>query len=255
MSSLSGKNFLVTGVANSKSIAWAISKELVSEGANIALTYVNEAIEKRVRPLAEELGGVDVFPLDVASDESVEKLFAALSEKWGSMDGLVHSIAFAEREDLARSFSETSRSGFLKALEISAYSLIQLSKFASGLMTNGGSIVTLTYLGSEKVIPNYNVMGVAKAALEASVRYLAAELGEKGIRVNALSPGPIKTLAASGIRGFKEMLSAFANKCPMKRNVSAEEVASAAKFLLSKDSRGITGEVIYVDCGYNIMGM
>lgn len=256
MGRFSGKKVLVLGVANERSIAHSITTELVREGATVALTYMNEAIEKRVRPIAEELGIKHVYQCDVQNEEHIDKLFADLKDAWGSLDGMVHSIAFADREDLSRRFVETSRSGFQLALDVSAYSLVSLSKRAEQLMSaGGGSIVTLTYLGSERVVKNYNVMGVAKAALEASVRYLAYELGEKGIRVNAISAGPIKTLAASGIAGFKDMLSAFAEKAPLRRNTSLEDVAKASLFMLGDDSSGVTGETLYVDCGFNIMGM
>ncbi len=252
---LAGKKYLVLGVANDKSIAWAITQALAAEGATLALTYVNEAIERRVRPLAEEVKCDTVLPCDVASDESLDKLFADIKAKWGTIDGVVHSVAFAEKDDLSNRFSKTTRAGFKLALDVSAYSLIAVAGRAEPLMTAGGSILTLTYLGSQRVIPNYNVMGVAKAALEASVRYLAADLGATQIRVNAISAGPIKTLAAAGIPHFRDMLTAFAEKAPLKRNVSLEDVAQAGLFYLSSASSGITGEVTYVDCGYSVVGM
>lgn len=255
MKPLSGKKFVVLGVANERSIAHSITTALHEQGAELALTYVNEAIEKRVRPIAEELGIKSVFHCDVQNDEHIDKLFADLKDQWGSIDGVVHSVAFAEREDLNRRFVETSREGFKLALDVSAYSLVAIAKRAESLMTEGGSIITLTYHGSQKVVKNYNVMGVAKAALEASVRYLAADLGEKGIRVNAISAGPIKTLAASGIPQFKEMLNSFAEKAPLRRNTSLEDVAETACFLLGNGSKGITGDILYVDCGFNIIGM
>ncbi len=255
MGRFSGKKVLVLGVANERSIAHSITTELVKEGATVALTYVNEAIEKRVRPIAEELGIKHVYQCDVQNEEHIDKLFAEIKDAWGSLDGMVHSIAFADREDLSRRFVETSRAGFQLALDVSAYSLVTLSKRAEKLMSEGGSIITLTYLGSQRVVKNYNVMGVAKAALEASVRYLAYELGEKGIRVNAVSAGPIKTLAASGIAGFKDMLSVFAEKAPLRRNTSLEDVAKASLFLLGHDASGVTGETMYVDCGFNTIGM
>lgn len=255
MGRFTGKKVLVLGVANERSIAHSITTELVKEGATVALTYVNEAIEKRVRPIAEELGIKHVYQCDVQNEEHIDKLFAELKETWGNLDGMVHSIAFADREDLSRRFVETSRAGFQLALDVSAYSLVTLSKRAEKLMSEGGSIITLTYLGSQRVVKNYNVMGVAKAALEASVRYLAYELGEKGIRVNAVSAGPIKTLAASGIAGFKDMLSAFAEKAPLRRNTSLEDVAKASLFLLGDGASGVTGETMYVDCGFNTIGM
>lgn len=255
MKPLSGKKFVVLGVANERSIAHSITTALHEQGAELALTYVNEAIEKRVRPIAEELGIKSVFHCDVQNDEHIDKLFADLKDQWGKIDGVVHSVAFAEREDLNRRFVETSREGFKLALDVSAYSLVAIAKRAESLMTEGGSIITLTYHGSQKVVKNYNVMGVAKAALEASVRYLAADLGEKGIRVNAISAGPIKTLAASGIPQFKEMLNSFAEKAPLRRNTSLEDVADTACFLLGNGSKGITGDILYVDCGFNIIGM
>jgi len=253
---LQGKKFIILGVANERSIAHAITENVKKAGAEIILTYVNEAIEKRVRPIAQELGIKHVVKCDVQSDAEIDELFKYASEVWGGkIDGVVHSLAYAEREDMANRFVATTRTGFNTALGISAYSLIAIAKRAETLMTEGGSIITLTYLGSEKVVKNYNVMGVAKAALEASVRYLASDLGEKGIRVNAISAGPIKTLAASGIPGLKDMLNAFAEKAPLKRNTSLEDVAGTAEFLLADASRGITGEVIHVDCGFNIIGM
>lgn len=255
MGMLSGKKILVCGVANERSIAWGIAEALHREGAELGFTYVNEAIEKRVRPLAESLGCQTVLPLDVQSDADCDKLFAELEGRWGTLDGLVHSIAFAEREDLGRPFSKTPREGFRLALDVSAYSLIALAGRAEALMKNGGSILTMTYLGSQRVVSNYNIMGVAKAALESSVRYLAADLGQKNIRVNAISAGPIKTLAASGIPHFRELLSSFAERSPLRRNVSQEDVAQASLFYLSPMSGGITGETTYVDCGFNILGV
>jgi len=248
------KKILVLGVANDRSIAWAICEALHAQGAGLALTYPNEAIEKRVRPLAASLNCETVLPCNVQSDEDLDRLFADLESRWGRLDGIVHSIAFAEKEDLQRPFSLTSRSGFHTALDISAFSLVAVAGRAQRLMTQGGAILTLSYLGAERVVANYNVMGVAKAALEASVRYLAADIGQKGIRVNAISSGPIKTLAASGIPGFRDMLQAFAEKAPLKRNVTLEDVANTGLYLLGTLSSGVTGEVLYVDCGYNIMG-
>ena len=251
---LTGKKFLVLGVANQKSIAWAISQKLVASGAQLALTYVNEAIEKRVRPLAESINQDLILPCDVSSDTDLDRLFEELKSRWGRLDGVIHSVAFAQGDDLKVPFSQTSRDGFKQALDISAYSLIGVSGRASELMTEGGSILTLSYLGSQRVVTNYNVMGVAKAALECSVRYLAGDLGPKNIRVNSISAGPIKTLAASGIPQFREMLQAFAEKAPLRRNVTQEDVANTAAFYLSQESSGISGENTYVDCGYNIMG-
>ena len=251
-----GKRVLILGVANQKSIAWGIAQKLKEEGARIALTYVNEAIEKRVRPLAEELGGAEVFPCDVSSDDSIDALFGEIERCWGGLDCIVHSVAYAEKQDLDNRFVLTSRSGFHTALDVSAYSLIAVCQRAEPLMRErGGSVLTLTYLGSERAVKNYNVMGVAKAALESSVRYLAADLGASNIRVNAISAGPIKTLAASGIPQFRELLNAFAERAPLRRNVTQEDVAGVAAFLLGPLGVGVTGEITYVDCGYNIVGL
>jgi enoyl-[acyl-carrier protein] reductase I len=256
MGLFSGKKVLVIGVANEKSIAWAMTQALHREGAELALTYVNEAIEKRVRPLAEQVGCKTVLPLDVQSDEDLARAFEELGSRFGELDAVVHSVAFANKEDLSSRFTQTTREGFKLALDVSAYSLIAVAKHAEPLMKQkGGSILTLSYLGANRVVTNYNVMGVAKAALESSVRYLAADLGQFNIRVNALSAGPIKTLAAAGIPQFRELLSNFAAKAPLKRNVSLEDVAEAGLFYLGSMSSGITGEVTHVDCGFNIMGL
>ena len=250
-----GKKILILGVANQKSIAWAVAEALHSQGAELAFTYVNEAIEKRVRPLAESLPGSLILPCDVQSDEEIDNLFAELESRWGTLDGVVHSVAYAEREDLQNPFSETTRSGFHTALDVSAYSLVAIAGRAKKLMAEGSSIITMSYLGAERAIENYNVMGVAKAALEASVRYLAADLGPSGIRVNAVSPGPIKTLAASGIPKFKELLAHFSEKSPLRRTVETTDVAGTSVYLLSNLSSGVTGETIYVDGGYSITGV
>lgn len=256
MALVSGRRGVIFGVANERSIAWAIAERLHREGAELAFTYANEALEKRVRPLAEGLGARLVLPCDVTRDEEIERVFAALKESWGSLDILVHSIAYATKEDLSQPYLQTSREGFRVALDVSAYSLVALARAAAPLMEGrGGAILTMTYMGSEKVVPNYNVMGVAKAALEASVRYLAYDLGGRGIRVNAISAGPIRTLAASGIAGFRDMLHYAAERAPLKRNVTAEEVAQTALYLLSDLASAVTGEVVHVDAGYNIMGM
>jgi enoyl-[acyl-carrier protein] reductase I len=249
-----GKKILVLGVANKKSIAWAVAEALHKQGAELAFTYVNEAIEKRVRPLAESLQGSLILPCDVQSDEEIENLFTELGERWGTLDGVVHSVAYAEREDLQNPFSETSRSGFHTALDVSAYSLVAVAGRAKKMMKEGSSIITMSYLGAERAVENYNVMGVAKAALEASVRYLAADLGPSGIRVNAVSPGPIKTLAASGIPKFKELLAHFSEKAPLRRTVDTVDVAGTSLYLLSELGSGVTGETIYVDGGYSITG-
>lgn len=255
MTTLQGKKYLIIGVANERSIAWGIAQALHREGAELAFTYLNEALERRVRPLADELGCKNVFKCDVQSDIEIKQLFEDLSKVWTGLDGLVHAVAYAEKDDLQNRFHNITRSGFQLALDVSAYSLIAVAAGAVEMLKiSKGSIVTLTYLGFEKVIKNYNVMGVAKAALECCVRYLAADLGEFGIRVNAISAGPIKTLAASGIPQFRDMLSAFAEKAPLRRNVNQEEVGEVASFLLGSKSAGITGEVMYVDCGFNVMG-
>src|SRR5207302_8640238 len=256
MGLLDGKRAVIFGVANDRSIAWAISEAFHAEGAELAFTYAGEILEKRVRPLAEGIGSKIILPCDVTKDEEVEKVFATLKQEWGGLDILVHAIAFANKEDLSNPYAQTSRAGFHLAMDVSAYSLVALAQRAAPLMEErNGSIVTLTYMGSEKVIPNYNVMGVAKAALEASVRYLAHDLGPKGIRVNAISAGPLRTLAARGIRGFTDILKHHADKAPLKRNVELREVGDTALFLASHLSSGITGEVIYVDCGYHIMAV
>ena len=252
---LENKKGLVFGLANNYSIAWAIAQEAKAQGAELGFTYLNEAIEKRMRPLAESLGSPLILPCDVASDEQIAAVFDQVARTWGKLDFLVHSIAFARKEDLEGRYADTSREGFRIALETSAYSLVSLSRAAAPLMKEGGSILTLSYYGAEKAVKNYNVMGVAKAALEASVRYLAADLGPEGIRVNAVSAGAIKTLSAKGIRGFSEMLGVYAERTPLRRNVETSEVGKASVFLLSDSSSGITGEVLHVDTGYNILGM
>ena len=256
MGLLTGKKGLIFGVANERSIAWAIAEALYREGAELGFTYANEILEKRVRPLAEGIGARVIGRCDVARDEEIEGLFNRVRDTFGTLDILVHSIAFANKEELQGEYLNTSREGFRIALDISAYSLAAVTRYAVPLMIpHGGSIITLTYYGSEKVVPNYNVMGVAKAALEASVRYLAADLGPRGIRVNAISPGPIKTLAAAGISGFRDMLHHAAEKAPLRKNTSVEEVGKTALYLCSDLASGVTGEVIYVDGGYSIMGM
>jgi enoyl-[acyl-carrier protein] reductase I len=249
---LKDKKGLIFGVANGHSIAWAIAQEAAEQGATLGFTYLNDALERRVRPLAESVNSPLIAKCDVCNDEELDAVFKQVDEEWGGqLDFVVHAIAFAQREDLQGKFSDTSRAGFKTALEISAYSLVALAQRAASRMKNGGSLITLTYHGSQQVVPNYNVMGVAKAALEASVRYLANDLGEDGIRVNAVSAGPIKTLSAKGIRGFGDMLKNSAEVAPLKRNVDVAEVAKASTFLLSDYSSGVTGEVIYVDGGLN----
>ena len=254
---MKGKKALIVGVANERSIAWGIAQALHREGVELAFTFLGDALEKRVRPLATSIGAKYILPCDVRNDAQVDAVFKTLGDGWGSLDYLVHCIAYAERADLEGSFVATSRNGFMTALDVSAYSLVSLTRGAHPMMlkAGGGSIVTLSYYGAEKVIPNYNVMGVAKAALECSVRYLAAELGPQNIRVNSVSAGPVRTLAAAGIRGFKGMLQVVESKAPLRRNVSIEEVAEAGLWLLSPKSGGVTGETLYVDSGYQIMGM
>lgn len=249
------KKVAVFGVANERSIAWGIAEAMHKQGAKLAFSYAGEVLEKRVRPLAESVNSDLVISCDVTKEDQVQAAFKQIADKWGTIDVLVHAIAFANREDLEGRFVDTSRDGFVTALEVSVYSLVALARAAAPLMTNGGSIVTLSYYGAEKVVPNYNVMGVAKAALEASVRYLAADLGPSNIRVNAISAGPIKTLAASGIRGFKSLLHIAEERAPLRRNVSQGDVGNAAIFLCSELGAGVTGEVMHVDSGYNILGM
>jgi enoyl-[acyl-carrier protein] reductase I len=256
MGAMSGRRAVIFGVANDHSIAWAIAQRFHREGAELALTYPNEAIEKRVRPLAEALGVSLVLPCDVSRDQEIAAVFSTLREKWGELDAIVHAVAFALREDLKGRFVDTSRQGFHTALDVSAYSLVALSRHAEPLLDKrSGSIVALTYFGAEKVIPHYNVMGVAKAALEACVRYLAADLGPSGIRVNAISAGPLRTLSAAGISGFKTMLHHHEECAPLRRNIDAGEVGAAALYLCSDLATAVTGEVLHVDAGYNIIGM
>lgn len=251
MGLMSGKKGVIFGVANDKSIAWGIAQQLRAEGAELAFTYLNDALEKRVRPLAESLESSLVLPCDVQNEDEIVAVFSELEKQWGKIDFVVHAIAFANREDLKQPFSQTSREGFRLALDVSAYSLVSLTRCALPVLKEGGSIVAMTYLGSVRSVPAYNVMGVAKAALESSVRYLAAELGERNIRVNAVSAGPIKTLAASGIGGFKEKLRVAEERAPLKRLVTQEDVGKSALYLLSDLSSGVTGEVHYVDGGFS----
>ncbi|NGZ27206.1 MAG: enoyl-ACP reductase [Magnetococcales bacterium] len=255
MGIMSGKKGLILGVANDKSIAWGIAQACHREGAELGFTYLGEALEKRVRPLAQEVGSNFVVPCNVNSDEEIDRLFQEVSDRWGSLDFLVHSIAFAKKEELKGHFYKTTREGFQTALETSAYSLVAVCRYAAPLLRKGGSILTLSYLGAERVMPHYNVMGVAKAALEASVRYLAMDFGSSGVRVNAISAGPIKTLAASGIGDFRSILNWNAQNAPLRRNVTVEEVGNVAMFLLSDLSSGVSGEVMFVDAGYHVVGM
>lgn len=252
---LAGKKGLILGVANSYSIAWAIAQQLHQEGATLGFSYLNQKLEKRVRPLAESLESPYIAGCDVTQDEDLERFFQEANQTMGKIDFLIHSVAFANKEDLSQPFYQTSREGFAQALDISAYSLVAMAKQVQPFMNDGGSIVALTYFGSQKVVPNYNVMGVAKAALEASVRYLAEDFGQQQIRVNSISAGPIKTLSAKGIKDFNNMLHHAQQKSPLRRNIESEEVAKTATFLVSDYSSGITGETLYVDAGYNIMGM
>ncbi|HTL46514.1 MAG TPA: enoyl-ACP reductase [Verrucomicrobiae bacterium] len=253
---LKGKKGLVLGVANKRSIAWGIAKALSANGAQLAFTYQGERLQESVKELADTLPGTSpLYGCDVSKDEEIKSVFDKLASDFGSLDFMIHCIAFAKKEELAGRTVETSREGFHLAQDISAFSLLALSKAAEPLLEkNGGSIVALTYLGSEKVVPNYNVMGLAKASLESAIRYLAADLGPKKIRVNGISAGPVNTLAARGIAGFTTMLESHRNRAALKRNVELEEVGNAGLFLASPLSGGITGEILYVDCGYRIMG-
>ncbi|PAQ14369.1 enoyl-[acyl-carrier-protein] reductase [Bacillaceae bacterium SAOS 7] len=253
--SLAGKTFVVMGVANKRSIAWGIARSLHAAGARLIFTYAGERLEKNVRDLAETLEGNEsiILPCDVTVDTDIEKCFAQIKEEVGTIHGLAHCIAFANKEDLDGEFVDTSREGFLLAHNISSYSLTVVAKYAKPLMTEGGSIVTLTYLGGERVVKNYNVMGVAKASLDASVRYLAADLGKDGIRVNSISAGPIRTLAAKGISDFNSILKDIEETAPLRRTTTQEEVGDTAVFLFSDMSRGITGENLHVDSGFHII--
>jgi enoyl-[acyl-carrier protein] reductase I len=248
------KTAVIFGLANKRSIAWAIAQKLHQAGWRLAITYQNERLEQEAKDLLADLPSSLGFMCDLSYDDQIDKLFDQLKTQYGTLQGLVHSVAYAPPEELKGEFLNTSREGFRIAHDVSVYSLVAVSRGAAALMPDGGSIVTLTYYGAEKVVPKYNVMGVAKAALEASVRYLASDLGPRKIRVNAISAGPIKTLAARGISGLGDMLKAHAERAPLKRNVDPGEVGATAAFLLSDAGSGITGETIYVDCGYNIMG-
>ncbi|MCC6278100.1 MAG: enoyl-ACP reductase [Oligoflexia bacterium] len=245
------KRALIMGVANERSIAWAAAQRLKLQGAEIILTYPNDAIKKRVEPLAAELGAKAVIECDVSSDASITRCFEQIKKHWDHIDILVHSLAFADKQDLEGAFVTTSRESFRKALDVSAYSLIAVTREALPLMKSGSSIITMTYLGATKVIQNYNLMGVAKAALEACVRYLAWDLGSKGIRVNAISAGPVKTLAASGVRGFRSLLDSVGQMSALQRNITADEVGKSTVYLASDLSSGVTGEIHFVDAGFN----
>jgi enoyl-[acyl-carrier protein] reductase I len=252
---MAGKRGLVMGVANDRSIAWGIARAAAAEGAKIAFTYQGEALLKRVKPLAESIGAGHILPCDVADESSIDAVFAALGEDWGGLDFVVHAIAFSDKEELKGGYLETTRRNFAQTMDISCYSFTAVCQRAVKLMPDGGSLLTLTYYGAERVMPHYNVMGVAKAALEASVRYLAADLGGQGIRVNAISAGPIKTLASSGIGDFRYILRWNELNAPLKRNVTIDDVGGAGLYLLSDLSRGVTGEVHHVDSGYHVVGM
>ena len=252
---MNGKRGLIMGVANNRSIAWGIAKALSDAGAELALTYQGEALKKRVEPLAEQLGAIVAGHCDVTDAASIDEVFAHLEKTWGKIDFLVHAVAFSDKDELTGRYVDTTPGNFARTMDISCYSLTAVTQRAEKLMTDGGSILTLTYYGAEKVMPHYNVMGVAKAALEASVKYLAVDLGPKNIRVNAISAGPIKTLAASGIGDFRYILKWNEYNAPLRRTVTIEEVGDAALFLCSDLSRGVTGEIQHVDCGYHVVGM
>jgi enoyl-[acyl-carrier protein] reductase I len=252
---MSGRRGVVMGVANDRSIAWGIAQACAAQGAELCFTYQGEALEKRVRPLAEQARSKLVLPCDVADDASVDAVFERVKAEWGGMDFLVHAIGFADKQYLRGRYMDTPREAFLQAMDISVYSFVSVAQRAVPLMKPGGSLLTMSYLGAERVTPHYNVMGVAKAALEASVRYLAADLGGQGIRVNAISAGPIKTLAASGIGDFRYILKWNQLNAPMRRNVTIEDVGGAGLYLLSDLGSGVTGEVHHVDCGYHLVGM
>lgn len=256
MGLLAGKKALILGVANEKSIAWSIAQAFSREGADVAFTYAGEALAKRIQPLAASIGSDIILPCDVRSDEEISSAFSTLANRWDRLDILVHSIAFANKDDLKGSFLDTTRDGFAMAMDISAYSLIACLRAARPLMhAPGANALTMTYYGGQKVFPNYNVMGVAKAALEMSVRYLAEAVGPDGIRVNAISAGPIKTLAAAGVGGFNQIAGVVQAKAPLRQNITQEDVANSALYLCSGLAKGVTGEVHFVDNGYNIIGL
>lgn len=252
---MEGKRGLIMGVANDRSIAWGITQAVAAQGAEVAFTYQNEALEKRVRPLAESVGSNLLVECDVTNDEGLDKTFETIKSEWGSLDFVVHAIAFSDKDELDGLYLDTSRANFQRTMDISIYSFTAVAQRAVPLMNEGGSLLTLTYYGAERVMPHYNVMGVAKAGLEASVRYLAADLGPQGIRVNAISAGPIKTLAASGIGDFRYILKWNELNAPLRRNVTTEDVGRSGLFLLSDLGSGVTGEVLHVDAGYHTVGM
>ncbi len=252
---MAGKRGLIMGVANDKSLAWGIAKYLHAQGAELAFTFQGDALEKRVRPLAGSVGSNIILPCDVTDTASMDNVFTTLQQAWGSMDFLVHAIAYSDKNELKGKYVDTTLNNFLMTMNISCYSFVALAKRASMMMPNGGSLITLTYLGAERVIPHYNVMGVAKAALEASVRYLAADLGAQNIRVNGVSAGPVKTLAASGIGDFRYILKWNELNAPLQRNTTIEDVGGAGLYLLSDLGQGTTGEILHVDSGYHVVGM
>lgn len=252
---MAGKRGLIMGVANDRSLAWGIASVCAAQGAELAFTYQGDALQKRVTPLAQSVGSKLILPCDVTDEASVDALFAAITKEWGEIDFLVHAIAYSDKNELDGLYADTTRENFLRTMDISCYSFTALARRAAPLMTKGGSLLTLSYLGAERVMPHYNVMGVAKAALEASVRYLAVDMGSKGIRVNAISAGPIKTLAASGIGDFRYILKWNEINAPMKRNVTTIEVGNSALYLLSDLGTGVTGEILHVDAGYHNVGM
>ncbi len=255
MTLLSDKNILIMGLRNKWSIAWGIAKALHDEGANIIFTYQGEREKEGAEALADELGKSTIYSCDISSDNEIDNLFGLIKENFGEIHGMVHAIAHANREDIQNDYINTSRNGFSHAMDISVYSLTAVSRRAKDIMPSGSSIITLTYLGAERVLPGYNVMGVAKAALEASVRYLSCDLGSSGIRINAISAGPVKTISAKAIKDFGSILDTVEEKAPLKRRVEHRDLGGTALYLLSSLSSGVTGEVIYVDCGYNIMGV
>ncbi len=252
---MNGKRGIVMGVANDRSIAWGVAEAVAKQGAEVAFTYQGDALEKRVKPLAEKVGSNIILPCDVSSDEAIDETFNSLREKWDTIDFLVHAIAYSDKEELKGEYLDTTRENFYKTMDISVYSFTAVAQRAAKMMPNGGSMITLTYYGAEKVMPHYNVMGVAKAALESSVRYLAADLGNDKIRVNSLSSGPIKTLAASGIGDFRYILKWNQYNSPLRRNVTLNDVGGCGIYLLSDLSAGVTGETHHVDCGYHVVGM
>ncbi len=252
---MAGKKGLVMGVANDRSLAWGIARVLASHGAELAFTYQGDALGRRVAPLADSLGSDFVMPCDITDSASLEDVFATIKDKWGSLDFVVHAIAYSDRTQLKGRYVDTTTENFAMTMDVSCYSFTAVCRHAEPLMTGGGSLLTLTYYGAEKVVPHYNVMGVAKAALEASVRYLAVDLGSSDIRVNAISAGPVKTLAASGIGDFRYILKWNEYNSPLKRNVTIDEVGGGALFLLSDLSRAVTGEIHHIDCGYHVVGM